>query len=262
MDIKIYIPYHKAFPVKLESEIFTPIHVWKKLSNINLNIIWDDSWDNISNLNKEFCELTAMYWVWKNQIKTDYIWFFHYRRFLWFEQKTWNKTIDILNKIWLLKLISSNPYRYSFETNSLKKDIEWYDIILPKTKIINKTIFDSYKEAHYEKDLIELSNIIKKKFPNYWNSVDKIFFKKNNLIFSRIHLLNIFIMKQVFFNEYMNFLFSCLFELKNKINIDNYDDYQKRFFWFLAERMLDVYIDFKNKDKKLKIKELPIIFIN
>ena len=47
-----------------------------------------------------------------------------------------------------------------------------------------------------------------------------------------------------------------LFDLKKKIDISKYDDYNKRVFGFISERLLNVYIE-KNKDK-LKIKELPV----
>lgn len=132
MKIKIYIPYHREFPIKLKSDIFIPIQVWRELSELKLDMIWDNSWDNISNLNKEFCELTAMYWVWKNQEKTDYIWFYHYRRFLAFKQSKENVLLNVLNKIWFLKLIDSIGYSYNFETKSIENEIKKSDIFLSK----------------------------------------------------------------------------------------------------------------------------------
>ena len=49
-----------------------------KLFNVNdLNM----TGDNINYLNPYLCELVAFYYVWKNQIKSDYVGFCHYRRF-------------------------------------------------------------------------------------------------------------------------------------------------------------------------------------
>ena len=53
-------------------------------------MIGDNTGDNISKLNSHYCELTAMYWAWKNMDKLnnpDYIGFMHYRRLFNFNNR-------------------------------------------------------------------------------------------------------------------------------------------------------------------------------
>ena len=63
--IKIFVSHHKAWYI-YEDDIFVPIQVWKKNTKVDLWILWDDTWDNISDKNQDYAELTAQYRVWKN----------------------------------------------------------------------------------------------------------------------------------------------------------------------------------------------------
>ena len=54
------------------------------------NCIGDDTGINISHLNRQYCELTGIFWVWKNINKyqdAEYIGFMHYRRHLRFNNQ-------------------------------------------------------------------------------------------------------------------------------------------------------------------------------
>ena len=101
--IKILVGYHKP-AVLLKDDILTPIHLGRALVTeaskdgemskedfewMCENMIGDDTGDNISHLNRYFCELTGIYWAWKNYDKLgnpDYIGFSHYRRHLIFDE--------------------------------------------------------------------------------------------------------------------------------------------------------------------------------
>lgn len=77
MKTEIYIATHKDYSFQQKK---IPIHVGKDLTDLNLGIIGDNTGDNISSLNPNFCELTALYWMWKNS-SADYLGLIHYRRF-------------------------------------------------------------------------------------------------------------------------------------------------------------------------------------
>lgn len=61
---------------------YLSIHVGKELHpELDFGYQGDDTGNNISNKNPYFCELTALYWGWKN-LNSDYIGLVHYRRYL------------------------------------------------------------------------------------------------------------------------------------------------------------------------------------
>jgi HPr kinase/phosphorylase len=55
-----------------------------------------------------------------------------------------------------------------------------------------------------------------------------------------------FISNKKLFNEYYNWLFDILFELESRIDISEYDDYNKRIYGFLSERLFNVWLEYKN----------------
>ena len=79
MDLKILVCCHNQ--CVLPSDVFyLNIQVGTALSSLNLNMHKDNEGDNISSKNGTYCELTGLYWAWKN-LKCDYIGLCHYRRF-------------------------------------------------------------------------------------------------------------------------------------------------------------------------------------
>ena len=77
--IKIYVATHKKVPMP-EKSIYQPIRVGAALNEDDFGYVRDDTGDNISNKNKNFCELTATYWILKND-NSDIVGLKHYRRY-------------------------------------------------------------------------------------------------------------------------------------------------------------------------------------
>lgn len=79
---KLYIVQHKKVDLtayKLDS-CYKEIRVGAyALEELDLEA--DNTGDNISWKNKNYCELTALYWIWKNDHESDVVGLCHYRRF-------------------------------------------------------------------------------------------------------------------------------------------------------------------------------------
>lgn len=61
--------------------MYRPIQVGSSLSRVDLGFLKDDTGENISEKNREYCELTALYWMWRNPMDADYVGLCHYRRY-------------------------------------------------------------------------------------------------------------------------------------------------------------------------------------
>ena len=124
-SVKIVIATHKKYRMPTDL-MYLPLHVGaegKKNGDgkdLDLGYTKDNTGDNISNLNASFCELTGLYWAWKN-LDTDYIGLAHYRRHfalkrmgnLWDRVLTYEQLKPYLGKV---KIFTPNKRRYYIET--------------------------------------------------------------------------------------------------------------------------------------------------
>ena len=80
MKLTMLVCCHKE-DIMATAEPYMPLQVGKDISKIDLNIQGDNTGDNISCKNQSYCELTGMYWAWKNLKNVDYVGLCHYRRY-------------------------------------------------------------------------------------------------------------------------------------------------------------------------------------
>lgn len=229
----IYVVSHKQYEFP-NNQSFIPIKVGFESSSIADYYISDDKGDNISHLNSSFCELTALYWIWKNS-NIETIGIAHYRRYF----SSYNSKLTVKGK----KIASCEE---------LLTILDGFDIIVPKPR--NYYIFNiknHYISAHYKSDYDLLRDEIINKFPDYIYSFDTI------MKGTKISLYNMFFCKRTVIDDYFQWLFELLFNLESKIDYQSYDSYQKRVFGFMSERLFNVWLH-KNKDK-VKIKYLPVV---
>lgn len=243
--MSIYIATGKDIP-DINKDIFKKIIVGGALKykdkQFENGCIFDNYLNNISLKNPYYCELTALYWMWKNA-KENIYGLAHYRRYLW---------INNIDDSYVLKCFDDVKEAIDYiSVNDESLLLEEYDIILPKKQFLKETVLHEYSRNHYADDIDIISKIINDKFPDYNEDMTSVF---NSC---ELYLCNMFITKKEFFERYMKWLFDILFEAEKYIDVSNRDKYQQRVFGFLAERLFNVFIH----HNQMKIREVPMIFI-
>lgn len=219
MDIKIIVATHKCYWMP-DDPVYLPLQVGAE-GKTDLGYIADNTGDNISSKNASFCELTGLFWAWKH-VTADYIGMVHYRRYF----------------------THSNPYLIAKKRQGIFTKQE-YELLLQKTDIIvpNKrhyyieTTRSQYEHAHHPADLRMTEQIIQKKYPEYVAAFQKVMNRTWG------HRFNMFVMKKDCFCLYCTWLFDILFTLEQRLDISHYDLYNQRVFGFIAERLLDVWLE-------------------
>ena len=229
--IKVIVATHKAYEMP-KDDMYIPVHVGAENKD-DLGYQKDDDGDNISNKNKFYCELTGLYWAWKN-LDADYIGLAHYRRHFCKEKKSKDKFSNVLS------------------SRQAEKLLENVDVILPKKRnYLIETLYDHYKHTLYVEPLDETRKIIEKLYPNYLKEFDNL--KKRR----SAHMFNMFIMKKDILDDYCEWLFNILFELEKNVDSSNYDQFHSRFYGRISELLLDVYL----KTNNIKYVETNFIYM-
>lgn len=224
---KILVATHKHYQMP-KGDLYLPIHVGKE-GKSDLGYQGDNTGENISNKNSSFCELTGLFWAWKN-FDCDYIGLCHYRRYF--------TTKSLLTRF----MSRNNKFDLILNEEDVNHLMSKYDVIVPKKRnYYIENIWTHYQNAHEIKDLEETREIIEEMYPSYVSSFDEVMSGKT------LHLYNMFVMKKKDFNRYSEWVFSILFELEKRTDISDYDAYQSRIYGFISERLFNVWLT-ENKE--------------
>lgn len=224
----IYIATHKKFNVP-NLNGYCALQVGAE-GKEKYGYLMDNIGNHISGKNANYCELTGLYWIWKNT-DDSYKGLVHYRRYFGRNNLS-NKISDICSYEYLLNCLKSVdivlPYVEYFKQNAKE------EILL---HCCTEEIFD------------KLRQIIETKYPDYIETYDR-YFNEN-----KASLFNMLFCKREIFDAYCEWLFSILFVLEKQVDLAKLNTYQQRLYGFLSERLLNVWV-IKNK---LVVKHLPVI---
>ena len=146
MKIKVIVATHKSYRMPLDN-MYLPMHVGAE-NKKPLDYQGDNIGENISKKNAYYCELTGLYWAWKN-LNADYIGLSHYRRHFAINRNRdkWN---SIAGREDIEKLLKENS------------------VILPqKRNYFIETTYQQYIHAHNHQDLDKTKEILTEFYPQY-----------------------------------------------------------------------------------------------
>ena len=265
-DIKIFVSHR----IDMEAEtIDNPLYVNVRCGAVydkreNIDMLGDNTGDNISEKRERYGEYTVQYWAWKN-VKADYYGLCHYRRYLSFideyidcKEPHMFAVESYMNKAVLKKYALLNA-------NKMKKEIKQYDIISSYKFPVNALPFvprannvmevwkyhPEYLIGEYEINL--LLETIKEKFPEYYNTALEYLEQPLHKGF------NCFIMKKDLFFKMCEFEFNVLFEVEKKLDFTKYEGKSVRTMGYLGEILYSTFLLWLENQNQYRMKETQIV---
>lgn len=121
------------------------------LTDIRKDCLKDHESENISEKNREYCECTGLYWIWKNMRDYDYVGLEHYRRRMKLDETLPSRLrehdIDIVLPVPQF-CIDTN---YEFMVKSLVTPQDWETVkrIILENDMTYKEIIEEYEKSHF-----------------------------------------------------------------------------------------------------------------
>lgn len=201
------------------AEWVTPIRVGAALQRGLVEGLSDDMGEHISYKNKNYSELTALYWIWKNcmdtettEEKKEYYGLCHYRR--------------------ILNLSDDDVLRLT------DNDV---DVVLPFPMLYEPNIEEHHKRYVKDEDWSVLIDVLRSLYP------EKISMYSDIMLQQYFYNYNIIIARKEVLKEYCSWLFPILEKLE-ELSIPKGTDRNDRYIGYIGETLSTVYF-MANKDK-------------
>ena len=210
MKLTVVVAAHKPCSVP-DFPPYLPVQAGAALRD-GFGLQRDDTGDNISEKNPYYCELTALYWAWKN-LGSDAVGLVHYRRLFG------KKGAPLSGK-------------------DAERMLEGHDAILPeKRNYVISDLYSHYADAHGAETLDAAGEVIRELWPEYHAEFMRLHTRRS------AHMFNMLIMKRPVLDRYCEWLFSVLGELEKRVPTDGMSAFDRRFFGRVSELLLDVWVN-------------------
>lgn len=244
MNIVVVVATHKKYRMP-ESSIYLPIQVGAEGKD-DIGYVRDNTRIHISEKNAYFCELTGLYWAWKN-VDCDYLGIVHYRRYF-----------TMKNRSYIRKCRQCVGDRMNCVLNDgdIEKLCRTYDVILPKKRhYYIETLYSHYAHSHYAEHLDIAREVLQEKYPQYLSAFDKVMNSRSGYMF------NMYIMKKELSDQYCGWLFDILFEMEDRIDMSRLSAFQQRLFGRVSELLFNVWLDYCIENFSCNWKEIGILYV-
>lgn len=248
MATKIIIAAHKQYRMP-ENPLYLPVQVGAACNKdengnpVDLGFARDDTGENISAKNPHFCELTGLYWAWKN-LEADRLGLAHYRRY--FGSLQAKKSKDLYDNV-----LTETEAEELFRT---------YKVLVPKKRnYYIETLYSHYAHTHFAEHLDETRRIIEANCPEYLGAFDKVMKQRSG------HMFNMCVMERDLMDDYCAWVFGILFRLEENLKHEESElsFYQGRFYGRVSEIIFNVWLQYQLETGVLKesdICELPCLY--
>lgn len=215
-NIIIAVAAHKPYWMPQDS-LYTPVQAGAQ-GKAAMGWQRDDAGESISGKNRTYCELTVLYWLWKNT-DADLYGLAHYRRYLAAGCPFRSKRRQLLTRGNIRRLIRST------------------DILLPKKRHYwIETNESQYIHAHHAEDLAAAKTALAVCCVEALPAWDRVMRRRSG------HRFNMFVMRKEPFQAYCAWLFPILEHVEAHLDISAYSPKDQRVFGYLSERLLDVWL--------------------
>lgn len=252
---RIFCIYFDKRPI-WSSDCVVPIQAGRARTGVALDMLGDDTGDNISAENARYGEMTAWYWVWKNYLpehpEVDYIGFSHYRRFLDFAGLASGKK----------KRTTYARFRKTFERHYREAEIsaavEGFDVVMRRVKACS----DGSPRAEFR--LAHPKNV------DDWSSFERIVCAREDAaarsaveaaLSSPMMAQELqFVMRRVVFESFMEWAFGCCRACERERPWgEPAEGPRARIPAFLVERFFMVWLAVQKLRPGFRVKELAMV---
>lgn len=232
--VKIVVAVHKRYPMP-EDAMYLPLWVGAEGKEPESGYARDNTGQNISSKNAGFCELTGLYWAWKN-LDAEYIGLVHYRRH--FGEKS----------------AGSDPLAGVLTYGQLEPLLGRYTVFVPKKRrYYIETLYSHYAHTFYAEHLDLVRSMIEEGKPEYLAAYDKAVRQTSGYMF------NMLIIRRDHLDRYCEWLFDLLFELEQRLDTSGMTGFHARLYGRVSEILFNVWLEQMIKEGVIprgEIKEL------
>lgn len=228
--IKLFVISNGVIPKMMGEDHYILQTGSKGKASISYSCERDDTYENISEKNSKYAELTGLYWIWKNQ-SAEYLGILQYKR--------------RFAEVHGFNILGRNPVvsYHVLTSGELIKNLQDVDIIVAEEYLKDQTVDEQFRTSGFSYRgkypgviLDAAEKVIKNEFPLYYDDFKMV------MSGHVINPHNMLVAKKEIFDAYCSFLFPILEKLDQYVPVGFNDKNYNRMYGWLAERMMGVFL--------------------